>query len=105
MRSEITPFSSLCGWNCVVIFHFSTEDSAFPAIAALECSKILYFHNITPENFFRGIDERSADLARLGLEQRPLAAKFDLLMANSRVEMLLLLLWPVKINVLKVNLW
>lgn len=68
----------------VIIFHFSTEDPAFSVIAALDNPKILYFHNITPESFFQGIDERSAHLAKLGLEQRSLAAKFDLLMANSR---------------------
>jgi len=67
----------------VVIFHFSTEDPAFPVVAALDNAKILYFHNITPERFFRGSDERTADLVRLGLEQRPVAARFDVLMANS----------------------
>ena len=79
--SEITPKIAV---NDVIIFHFSTEDPAFPLIAAVDNPKILYFHNITPESFFRGIDERSAHLAKLGLEQRSLAAKFDLLMANSR---------------------
>jgi glycosyltransferase involved in cell wall biosynthesis len=69
----------------VIIFHFSTEDPAFPVIAALDCPKILYFHNITPERFFTGSDERTADLVRLGLRQRPCAARFDVLMANSRV--------------------
>lgn len=68
----------------VIIFHFSTEDPAFPVIAALDCPKILYFHNITPERFFTGSDERTAGLVRLGLEQRPYAAQFDVLMANSR---------------------
>ena len=69
----------------VIIFHFSTEDPAFPAVAGLDCPKILYFHNITPERFFAGSDKRTADLVKLGLRQRPCAAKFDVLMANSRV--------------------
>jgi glycosyltransferase involved in cell wall biosynthesis len=69
----------------VIIFHFSTADPAFPVVAALDSPKILYFHNITPERFFKGVDERTADLVRLGLGQLPLAAKFDVLMANSRV--------------------
>ncbi|ABD89723.1 glycosyltransferase [Rhodopseudomonas palustris] len=72
------------GADDLVILHFSTEDPAFPAIAALPCAKILYFHNITPERFFAGIDERTAGLVRQGLQQRPLAAGFDVLMANSR---------------------
>ena len=69
----------------VIIFHFSTEDPAFPVVAALDSPKILYFHNITPEHFLRGSDERIANLVRLGLGQLPLAAKFDVLMANSQV--------------------
>lgn len=68
----------------VAFFHFSTEDPAFPAIAALDNAKILYFHNITPERFFSGIDALTANLVKLGLEQRPLTSKFDVLMANSR---------------------
>jgi glycosyltransferase involved in cell wall biosynthesis len=68
----------------VVIFNFSTMDPAFPAIAALDRAKILYFHNITPERFFAGVDERTAQLVKLGFEQRTLAASFDVLMANSR---------------------
>ena len=69
----------------VIIFHFSTEDPAFPVVAALDCPKILYFHNITPERFFEDFDPQTADLVRLGLAQRPCAASFDVLMANSRV--------------------
>jgi glycosyltransferase involved in cell wall biosynthesis len=69
----------------IIIFHFSTEDPAFPVVAALDCPKVLYFHNITPERFFTGSDERTADLVRLGLGQRPCAASFDVLMANSQV--------------------
>lgn len=69
----------------VIIFHFSTADTAFPLVAAVDCPKILYFHNITPERFFTGSDERTCDLVRQGLGQRPLAAKFDVLMANSRM--------------------
>lgn len=72
------------GPDDISFFHFSTEDPAFAAIAALSNSKILYFHNITPERFFEGIDARTARLVRAGLEQRSLATKFDVLMANSR---------------------
>jgi glycosyltransferase involved in cell wall biosynthesis len=69
----------------LIMLHFSTSDPNFPAIAALGNPKILYFHNITPERFFADADQRTASLVRTGLDQRPLAAQFDVLMANSRV--------------------
>jgi len=86
-RSSIAHPSTIIpqiGRDDVTFFHFSTEDPAFAAVAALDNPKILYFHNITPARFFEGIDTRAAQLARAGLDQRPLATKFDLLVANSR---------------------
>jgi glycosyltransferase involved in cell wall biosynthesis len=68
----------------VVFFHFSTEDPALARVAALPNPKVFYFHNITPEHFFSRSDPHLAGLVRRGLAQRPLAARFDVLMANSR---------------------
>ncbi len=48
----------------VVMFHFSTHDPAFAALAALDNAKILYFHNITPDVFFAETDRRTADLVQ-----------------------------------------
>src|SRR5436190_487150 len=67
----------------IVFFHFSTEDPALALVAALPNAKVLYFQNITAERFFSGSDPHSAGLVRRGLAQRPLAARFDVLMANS----------------------
>jgi glycosyltransferase involved in cell wall biosynthesis len=67
-----------------IIFQFSTEDPAFPAVAALPNPKIVFYQNITPERFFRGTDERTADLVKQGLAQRGLCGRFDVIMANSR---------------------
>jgi glycosyltransferase involved in cell wall biosynthesis len=69
--------------DAVVLFQFSTYDPAFPAVAALPNPKIVFFQNITPERFFRGHDDHTADLVRQGLDQRPLCAQFDVIMANS----------------------
>lgn len=69
--------------DAVVLFQFSTYDPAFPAVAALPNPKIVFFQNITPERFFRGHDDHTADLVRQGLDQRPLCAHFDVIMANS----------------------
>ncbi|NEW89230.1 glycosyltransferase [Rhodopseudomonas sp. WA056] len=68
----------------IVIFQFSTEDPAFPAVAALPNPKIVFYQNITPERFFRGTDDRTADLVKQGLAQRGLCSRFDVVMANSR---------------------
>jgi glycosyltransferase involved in cell wall biosynthesis len=67
----------------MVFFHFSTEDPALPTIATLPNPKVIYFHNITPEHFFLPHDPQSARKVREGLAQRPFAARFDVLMANS----------------------
>lgn len=67
-----------------IIFQFSTEDPAFPAVAALPNPKIVFYQNITPERFFRGTDDRTADLVAQGLAQRGLCGRFDVIMANSR---------------------
>lgn len=67
-----------------IIFQFSTEDPAFPAVAALPNPKIVFYQNITPERFFRGTDDRTADLVRQGLAQRGLCSRFDVIMANSQ---------------------
>ena len=87
-RSFVAPLTdviSQIAQDDIVILHFSIGDPTLATIAALETPKILYFHNITPEHFFHGVDEPAAALARLGLEQRPLARFFDVMMANSAV--------------------
>jgi glycosyltransferase involved in cell wall biosynthesis len=69
----------------VIFFHFSTEDPALPVVAALPNRKVIYFQNITPERFFLPDDPKAAQNVRQGLAQRVFAARFDVLMANSRV--------------------
>jgi len=69
--------------GAIVLFQFSTFDPAFPDVAALPNAKIVFFQNITPERFFRGHDDHTADMVKQGLDQRPLCAGFDVIMANS----------------------
>ncbi|NVO17986.1 MAG: glycosyltransferase [Rhodoplanes sp.] len=71
--------------NDTILFHYSTEDPWFERIAALSNPKILYFHNITPPEYFRGVDPRTEGLVAAGLAQRWHAGRFDVLMANSTV--------------------
>src|SRR5687768_6264071 len=42
--TEISP-------SDVIFYHFSTEDPALPAVAAMPNPKVIYFHNITPQRF------------------------------------------------------
>jgi glycosyltransferase involved in cell wall biosynthesis len=87
-RDTIRPLPAALGEIApadVVFFHFSTEDPALPIVAALPNRKVVYFHGITPERFFLPGDPKQAQGVRQGLAQRPLAARFDVLMANSRV--------------------
>lgn len=70
--------------DAIILFQFSTFDPAFPVVAALANRKIVFFQNITPEQFFAGHDDHTAALVREGLAQRPLCAQFDVIMANSK---------------------
>ena len=72
------------GLGDIVFFHLSTEDPALPAIAELPCRKLLYFHGITPPSFFEAYDPPAAARCRAGIAQTSWAARFDLLMCNSR---------------------
>jgi glycosyltransferase involved in cell wall biosynthesis len=81
---SIPEVLEIIGPQDIVIFHFSTADPALPIIAELKCPKILYFHSITPWQLFLENDETTARILRSGLAQRPLAASFDILMANSK---------------------
>lgn len=68
----------------ILFYHFSIEDPAFEALSQLACARILYFHGITPARFFTDSDPHTEGLVSRGLNQRPLARHFDVLMANSR---------------------
>lgn len=67
----------------VIFFNHSIFDPALDDIVALSNAKIVYFHNITPPDLIDRADERTIENCRLGLEQRPLLAKFDIIMVNS----------------------
>ncbi|MBL9125130.1 MAG: glycosyltransferase [Planctomycetaceae bacterium] len=68
----------------LVWMNFSIYDPYLPAIADLRCRKLLYYHNITPPNFFQIYDAEYAGYCAKGLAQLIAAAKFDAILANSR---------------------
>ena len=63
----------------LVVAHFSMGNEVFDQIAKLRARKVLVYHNITPAQFFSGINPHSATHARLGRTQLgELAPAFDL---------------------------
>lgn len=67
-RSEILAVPSVDAGD-VVICHHSIGSQMANWFVSLPCRKILVYHNITPPNYFEGVNRRLADLTRLGLAQ------------------------------------
>ena len=53
----------------LVLLHFSMGNEVFTQLAKLHARKVLVYHNITPAEFFRGINPHAATYARLGRRQ------------------------------------
>lgn len=69
----------------VVILHLSIGSPLNAAFAALKCRKVILYHNITPPDYFRFLQEEIAAHLRTGFEQvRALAGVADLNLAVSR---------------------
>ena len=67
------------GPNDLVILHFSMGHEVFDQLAKLPCRKVLVYHNITPPEFFAGVNPHAAAFAELGRRQlSALAEKIDL---------------------------
>lgn len=58
----------------VVILHLSIGSDANDVYADLRCRKAIIYHNITPAEFFRGIQEQIARTLERGRAQAPLLA-------------------------------
>jgi glycosyltransferase involved in cell wall biosynthesis len=69
----------------VVLLHLSIGSPVNAAFRALRCRKAILYHNITPPEFFRGLQEEIAHNLRTGIEQtRALAGVAEVVMAVSR---------------------
>jgi glycosyltransferase involved in cell wall biosynthesis len=53
----------------LLILHFSTGHEVFEQLAKLPARKVLIYHNVTPPEFFTGVNDHAAVHARLGLRQ------------------------------------
>jgi len=67
----------------VLLVNFSIFDPFLPQMAALNCKKLVYFHNITPPRFFQIYDAEYAAHCLKGVAQAQLLTGFDGLLANS----------------------
>ena len=69
----------------IALLHLSTGSVVNDAFGALPCKKALLYHNITPPDYFRGLQEEIAQHLDRGREQaRRLAGQASVVMADSR---------------------
>ena len=69
---EVLPYRRLfrdVGPDDLVLLHFSMGNEVFTQLAKLRARKVLVYHNVTPAEFFRGINAHAATYARLGRRQ------------------------------------
>jgi glycosyltransferase involved in cell wall biosynthesis len=67
----------------VVLYNHSIHDSIMPMLRDLPCAKVLFFHNVTPPNFYMVFDAEYARCCGQGLEQLQEATFFARYVANS----------------------
>jgi glycosyltransferase involved in cell wall biosynthesis len=53
----------------LLLLHFSIGHEVFDQLARLPARKVLVYHNVTPPEFFSGVNDHAAVHARLGLRQ------------------------------------
>ncbi len=69
----------------IAILHLSIGSIVNDLFAAIPCRRAIIYHNITPPEFFRGLQEEITHHLQRGLEQvRALAGKAEVVMAVSR---------------------
>jgi len=68
----------------ITILHFALPSPLTPALASLSSRKALIYHNITPPEFFEGLNPEMARISRVGRrELRSLQPSVDLSLADS----------------------
>jgi glycosyltransferase involved in cell wall biosynthesis len=72
LQGEARPYGRLReeeGTDAVVLFHFSIGSEVTDYYRLLPNPRVLVYHNITPPEFFRGVNERVARLCARGREE------------------------------------
>ncbi|MGH2378986.1 MAG: glycosyltransferase family 4 protein [Candidatus Limnocylindria bacterium] len=71
----------------LLLLHFSMGHEVFDQLAKLPARKVLVYHNVTPPEFFSGVNDHAAVHARLGLRQLAgLAGRVDLALGVSEYD-------------------
>ncbi len=87
LREAIIPIEKVNEYisnDCAVIYHFSIGSPATEIFKNLKCKKILCYHNITPEKYFRSISDQRARVLMEGREElKNLATIPDITLAVS----------------------
>lgn len=82
---DVSEAGARIGPDDVAILHLSIGSVVNQAFAQLNCRKVILYHNITPPDYFRGVQEEIASHLRKGFEQvKQLAGVADLNLAVSR---------------------
>ena len=82
VESEVVPYRRLfrdVRPEDTLILHYSMGSEVFDQLAKLTCRRVLVYHNVTPPEFFTGINPHAAAAARLGRRRlADLAPRIDL---------------------------
>ncbi len=71
----------------MLLLHFSIGHEIFDQLVKLEARRVLVYHNVTPPEFFTGLNDHAAVHARLGLRQLAgLASRIDLAIGVSEYD-------------------
>ncbi len=87
LRSEArdaAAYAAACRPDDVVLLHLSIGSDVNDLFAGLPCRKAILYHNITPPEYLRGIQEQVATLLARGRDQaKRLAGRAQVVMADS----------------------
>ena len=87
LRREARDVQSYAGTakaDDVVLLHLSIGSDVNDVFATLPCRRAILYHNITPPDYFRGVQEQIAHLLARGRDQaKQLAGKAKVVMADS----------------------
>lgn len=68
----------------ILLHNLSGGEPELPRLLSAPCKKVIFFHNITPPEYFSSIDEFAVEYLKKGISDLPLLRSADALYANSR---------------------
>jgi glycosyltransferase involved in cell wall biosynthesis len=81
---DVASYRAECQLEDIVLLHLSVGSDVNTLFADLPCRKAILYHNITPSEYFKGIQDQIAGLLEQGRRQmKALAGKASVVMADS----------------------